>query len=97
MPPKKCRSLGGSESARTEHSNQEVVSSRPCAARSVIHVESGVKGVLPLPFFPFALEGFPFPFRIYKSSLNEYEQICVDLGVSEFGRNCMNLDGYECG
>ena len=38
------RRLGGSESARTEHPNQEVVSSRPCVrARSVIHVESGMK------------------------------------------------------
>ena len=36
--------LGGSESARTEHPNQEVVSSRPCVrARSVIHIESGMK------------------------------------------------------
>ena len=38
------RRLGGSESARTEHPNREVVSSRPCVrARSVIHVESGMK------------------------------------------------------
>ena len=38
------RWLGGSESARTEHPNREVVSSRPCVrARSVIHVESGIK------------------------------------------------------
>ena len=46
------RRLGGSESVRTEHPNREVVSSRPCVrARSVIHVESGIKwGSGPVPF-----------------------------------------------
>ena len=49
------------------------------------------------PLFLFALEGFRFPLRIYKSSLSETERICVDLGESEVGRICVNLTGYECG
>ena len=43
--------VGGSESARTERPNWEVVPSCPCMrVRSVIHVESGMKcrvGLLP--------------------------------------------------
>ena len=54
--------VGGSGSARTEHSNREVVSSRPCVrARSVIHVESGIKWLYgPLPFSLLAVGQFPF-------------------------------------
>ena len=60
------RRLGGSESARTEHPNREVVSSRPCVrARSVIHVESGMKwGVCPLPFSLLAVRVLAFPFSL---------------------------------
>ena len=43
--------------------------------------------------FPFALEGFPFPSRINKSSVSQSEGICE----SEVGRNWVNLRGYECG
>ena len=54
--------VGGSESARTEHPKREVASSRPCVrARSVIHVESGIKwGSVPLPFSLLAVGQFPF-------------------------------------
>ena len=65
------RRLGGSESARTEHPNREVVSSRPCVrARSVIHVESGMRALSPS-LFPLSLgeEHFPFPFRICQLEL----------------------------
>ena len=45
-------------------------------ARSVIHVESGINmGEQPPSLFPFALEGFPFPFRIHESSPSESERI----------------------
>ena len=63
------RRLGGSESARTEHPNREVVSSRPCVrARSVIHVESGMKwGLSRLPFSLLGLGVSAFPFSLVDS------------------------------
>ena len=76
-----CRRLGGSESARTEHPNREVVSSRPCVrARSVIHVESGMKwGSSPLPFSLLAVRVLAFPFSLQDLSvgacLSKSEQI----------------------
>ena len=75
----KHRRLGGSGSAGTEHPNREVVSSRPCVrARSVIHVESGMKwGFVPLPFS--LLGSGIFPFSLQNSSvgacLSKSEQI----------------------
>ena len=63
------RRLGGSESARTEHPNREVVLSRPCVrARSVTHVESGMTNE--------GLAAFPFPFGC--------EGICISLFPSGF-------------
>ena len=63
--PANSRRLGGSESARTEHPNREVVSSCPCVrARSVIHVESGMKCRFGrLPFSLLGLGVFPFSFQ----------------------------------
>ena len=60
------RRLGGSESARTEHPNREVVSSRPCVrARSVMHVESGIKWLSSrLLVSLWTREHLTFPFRI---------------------------------
>ena len=89
------RSLGGSESARTEHPNREVVSSRPCVrARSVIHVKSGLKWVGTA--LPFSLLGtgvfislFPSGFVSWSLSeqvwanLNESERIWMSLWASE--------------
>ena len=75
------RRLGGSESARTEQPNREVVSSRPCVrARSVIHVESGIKcGFGPLPFSLLVLGVLAFPFSLQDLSagacLSKSEQI----------------------
>ena len=66
--------VGGEASlTRTEHPNREVVSSRPCVrARSVIHVESGIKWLsvlLPFSLCPREREHFPFPFRICQLEL----------------------------
>ena len=35
--------------------------------------------------FPFVLKAFPFPCRIYESSLSKSERICVDLDEIEAG------------
>ena len=58
--------VGGSDSARTEHPNREVVLSRPCVrSRSVMHAESVIKrGLGSLPFPPLSAGGLPFSFRI---------------------------------
>ena len=75
---------GEADPARTERTQPggRFVSSVR-AARSVIHVKSGLEWGASL--FPFVLEGFPFPSRIYQCSLSESERICVDLDEFEGG------------
>ena len=69
------QTLGGGESARTQHPNREVVSSRPCVrAPSVIHIESGMTVCSPS-LFPFAPESITsislFPSGFVSWSLSE--------------------------
>ena len=80
------RRLGGSESARTEHPNREVVSSRPCVrARSVIHVESGIKmRVLAPSLFPFGPRAFISLFPSGFVSWILSEQVWANLNESEW-------------
>ena len=88
------RMLGESESARTEHPNREVVSSRLCVrARSVIHVESGIYGnrwqsyvnlwqsmAIYEGFGPFPFPFCPWGFPFSLQDLLDYSlQICVNL------------------
>ena len=73
--------VGGSESAKTEHPNREVVSSRPCVrARSVIHAESEMKwlsGRLAFSLLPLRVLAFPFSLQDLSvgACLSKSEQI----------------------
>ena len=80
--------VGGSESARTEHPNREVVSSRQClCARNVIHVESGIEwgsGPLPFSLLPGTISLFPSGF-INLALVGLSESVWIWMNLREVG------------
>ena len=82
---------GEADPARTERTQpggRFVSSVRACAQCYSCQISDEMRVWSPS-LFLFALEGFPFPFRIYQStSLSESERICVDLnGLVSLGKS----------